>query len=393
MHGDLGDLAQGFDVVHHGRLVHVAAGDRERRPDARLAGFAFERLDQGRLFAADVGAGTEMDLDVEIEAADAGNVLAEQLLRPHAGQVGLELRPQVAVFGTQVEQTELGADRIGGNHHAFENAAGIRLEQDAVLEGAGLAFVGVADDVALFAAGLATGLPFDRGREAGAAAAAQVGGAHLGKHAVAATHDGGADGVPGFVRRTEQHVGTPDVVVDLEKLGRPLVDRYLLADQGADFIDALRRHAGNRDFVDQDGRPLVAHAGTRGQVDADQAVGRDLPGGKAEIVQHALEQNLVAKHAVGDVVGEQDAITAAVLGIEEGIEIARAAHLGIGNVQALGEQHEGVIGQVVEDILHIAQDLEQAIGSPLMALQNGFNETGQLGNVRHGCNSWAVRIA
>ena len=48
--------AEGLDVVHGGRLLQVAVRHRERRAAARHAALAFQRLDQRRFLAADVGA-------------------------------------------------------------------------------------------------------------------------------------------------------------------------------------------------------------------------------------------------------------------------------------------------------------------------------------------------
>ena len=60
-----------------------------------------------------------------------------------------------------------------GHQHAFEHAVRIGLEEIAVLEGAGLAFVGI--DRHQARAGFAKDrLPFARGRKARAAAAAQT---------------------------------------------------------------------------------------------------------------------------------------------------------------------------------------------------------------------------
>ena len=58
-----------LDVVHHRRLTVEADDGREvRRLDAGEAALALERLEQGRLLAADVGAGARVDHDVEGEA-------------------------------------------------------------------------------------------------------------------------------------------------------------------------------------------------------------------------------------------------------------------------------------------------------------------------------------
>ncbi len=127
--------------------VAVAGDHRERRAVARLAAEALERLDEGRLLAADVGAGAEGDDDVEVEALDAGDVLAEQ-----AGGAALldhvvEVRAQVGVLAAQVDDALAGADGAAGDGHAGEHEVGELGEDDAVLERARLTLVGVADDV------------------------------------------------------------------------------------------------------------------------------------------------------------------------------------------------------------------------------------------------------
>jgi hypothetical protein len=79
--GSSGD-GDALDVVDRGRAAVEADIGRERRLQARLALLAFEAFQQGRLFAADIGAGAVVDVDVEVPAVDV--VLADQL-----GLVGL----------------------------------------------------------------------------------------------------------------------------------------------------------------------------------------------------------------------------------------------------------------------------------------------------------------
>ena len=69
---------EGLDVVDDRRRVAAAGDHGERRAVARLAAEALEGLDEGRLLAAHVGAGAHGDDDVEVEALDAADVLAEQ---------------------------------------------------------------------------------------------------------------------------------------------------------------------------------------------------------------------------------------------------------------------------------------------------------------------------
>ena len=67
-----------------------------------------------------------------------------------------------------------GLDHPGGDQHAFDEAVRIALEIVAVLEGAGLALVGVDREQARRRLG-AHQRPFAAGRKAGAAEAAQSG--------------------------------------------------------------------------------------------------------------------------------------------------------------------------------------------------------------------------
>jgi len=71
------------------------------------------------------------------------------------------------------------ADGIGGDGDAFQHQVGIALHEIAVLEGAGLALVGVAEQVDGMAGYRMQEAPLAAGREAGAAPAAQARGRHL----------------------------------------------------------------------------------------------------------------------------------------------------------------------------------------------------------------------
>ncbi len=71
-------MAQRLDVVDDGRAhVETEDGGKVRRLDARVGALALERLDQPGLLAADVGARTAADIDLELHAG-AEDVLAEE---------------------------------------------------------------------------------------------------------------------------------------------------------------------------------------------------------------------------------------------------------------------------------------------------------------------------
>ena len=137
-----------------------------RRAQPRHAALAFDRFDHRRLFAADVGAGAAAQLDRRQRAGTAGARAARQL--------GLEQRAAAVVLVAQVDVDRLDAHRPGGDQHAFDEAVRIALEVDAVLEGAGLAFVDVHRHQPRRRL-VAHDAPLAPGREAGAAQAAQAG--------------------------------------------------------------------------------------------------------------------------------------------------------------------------------------------------------------------------
>ena len=172
---DAGRRGQCLDVVDDGGRVAVAGDHRERRAVARLAAEALERLDEGRLLAADVGAGAEGDDDVEVEALDAADVLAQQAGGAALLDHRVERRAQVRVLAAQVDDALAGADGAAGDRHAGEHEVGELGEDDAVLERARLTLVGVADDVLPVAFLRAGEVPFHAGGEAGPAATLHAG--------------------------------------------------------------------------------------------------------------------------------------------------------------------------------------------------------------------------
>ena len=116
-----------------------------------------------------------MYFNVEVEAIAAQNVRAEQTQFAALIQHGIERFKQVAIFSAQINETFAGTNDVGGNGHALKNQIGLARQQHAVLEGAGLAFVSVADDIACASWCVMTGFPFQAGGEPGTAATAQGG--------------------------------------------------------------------------------------------------------------------------------------------------------------------------------------------------------------------------
>ena len=77
LHDDLRSIGIALDVVDVGRLAPEACDGREGRPGPRLAAAAFDGGHQGRLLAADEGAGAFFDMEMEAEVR-AQDILAQQ---------------------------------------------------------------------------------------------------------------------------------------------------------------------------------------------------------------------------------------------------------------------------------------------------------------------------
>src|ERR1700722_7274237 len=164
-----------FDVVDH-RGAAVQTGDgRERRPNAGIAALAFERFHQGRFFAALVGSRASVGDHIEIETA-AQNIFPHVSARVSFGQRRIDDIQDVAIFAANVDVAFRCVYRAPGDHYAFDQLVRVELHERTVFAGAGLAFVGVAENIFRFAAGfLGDETPFHSGGEAGAAAARQLG--------------------------------------------------------------------------------------------------------------------------------------------------------------------------------------------------------------------------
>ena len=86
------------------------------------------------------------------------------------------------VFGADVDVTLRRPNRDAGDRHALDQNEGIALHDHAIRKGAAVALIGITDDVFLLGRGIGHGLPFDSGREARPAAAAQPRLGHLIHH-------------------------------------------------------------------------------------------------------------------------------------------------------------------------------------------------------------------
>ena len=165
----------GLGVVDRGRLAVQAEIGRERRLVARLALLAFQRLHQRGFFAADVGAGAQRVVQVDVHAR-AEDVLAQPAVGVGLGGGLLQvLEGLVVELAAQVVVAHGRTGGIAGDGHALDHRVRVVAQDVTVLGGARLGFVGVAEDVLLHFA-LGHEAPLQAGGEAGAATAAQPGG-------------------------------------------------------------------------------------------------------------------------------------------------------------------------------------------------------------------------
>ena len=172
---DPGNRGDGLDVVDDGGPGVQALGRRERRLQARLAAAALEGVEEGRLLAADVGAGPRVDGDVDVVVAPGPAALADQPGLARLADRREEAPVDVDDLAAQVDEAVVAADGEQADRHAFDEGVRIGHERGDVLAGARLGLVGVDHEVAGAAVGRRQEAPLQARRESGAAAADQAG--------------------------------------------------------------------------------------------------------------------------------------------------------------------------------------------------------------------------
>src|SRR5262249_35949612 len=164
----LGDC---LDIVHSGRTAIKPHIGRERRLEPWQAFLSFETFQKSGFLAADIGAGTVMDDDVEVEAMNV--VLADEL-----GVVGLLdrcLEPLAFAdeFAANIDVAGVRGHGASGDQTTFDEKVRIMPHDLAILASAGLGLVGIDHEIMWTAVGLFRHEgPFQAGRKSGTAAAA-----------------------------------------------------------------------------------------------------------------------------------------------------------------------------------------------------------------------------
>ena len=145
---DPGHGRESLGVVDGGGLAVQAEAGRERRLETRLAFLALQRFEQGRFFTTDVGAETVVGIEVEREVRTQ-DALAHVARRPRLRQGLLEALVDAEDLAVDVVVARRDAHRIGGDGHALDDDVRVVAQDVAILERAGLALVGVADQILL----------------------------------------------------------------------------------------------------------------------------------------------------------------------------------------------------------------------------------------------------
>ena len=145
MVNDVGDVGPGLDVVDHRGAVPQALFHRVGRPGDGLADPALDGGQEGRLLAADKGAGAAVDLDIEVEPRSQ-DVPAQESQGAGLLDGDVESPHRKRIFGPDIEIALFGAHGPGADGHALQHGMGVAFHDGPVHEGARVAFVAVGDD-------------------------------------------------------------------------------------------------------------------------------------------------------------------------------------------------------------------------------------------------------
>jgi hypothetical protein len=145
------------------------------RLEARLSFLAFQRFHQRGFFAADVGTGAERVVDIDIDTA-AQHVLSQPAVLVGLGSGFFQMLERLVMeLAAQVVVSDSRTGRVARDGHAFDHRMRIEPQDVAILAGARLGFVRVAENIFLHASALGHETPLQAGGETRAAATAQPG--------------------------------------------------------------------------------------------------------------------------------------------------------------------------------------------------------------------------
>ena len=181
----VGETAIELDVVDRRRTAVEAHSGGKGRLHAGHPLLALERFEHRRLFAADIGPGAVMDVEIEWPAVNI--VLADEPRVVGLCDRGLEMMALLDEFAAHVDIGRVRAHGERCHERALDQRVRVVAHDLAVLAGARLGFVGVDGKIVrtLGIDGLGHERPFEPGREARASTPAQARGLHFSDDPVA----------------------------------------------------------------------------------------------------------------------------------------------------------------------------------------------------------------
>jgi len=152
-----------------GSIAATLSAAHQRRTQIRSAG---DLQDAAQAYATQDLVWQQIRPGARVRAWKVGG--ANDRVEPTASPVlRLEQSPfhpldRQGVFGPHIDEALAGADGVGADDHAFDNAMGVSLQDAPVHVGAGVSLIGVADDILGHPGRLAAAGPFPPCGEASA---------------------------------------------------------------------------------------------------------------------------------------------------------------------------------------------------------------------------------
>src|SRR6266850_1267456 len=165
---NLRHVDESLDVIEYRGLLPETRLHGKRRLVARLGSMSLNRLHQRGFLAADVAAGADEDFEFEIKFATE-DFLSEKAGATAAADLFAKDFFLKMILVADVENAALRAGDNAGDEHAFDEEMRQMRHDEAVFDRAGLAFIGVADNVFHRVALFADELPLHAGRKSGSA--------------------------------------------------------------------------------------------------------------------------------------------------------------------------------------------------------------------------------
>src|SRR5664280_630878 len=168
-----------------------------------------------------------------------------------------------------------------------------------------------------------------------------------------------------------------------------------LAAQLQDVVDIFGSYGGEHLIVDEQGRPLVAHAGAARPFERELAVPRGLPERDPEVALQLAGHAVLAGHIARDRAAQADHELAVVPLVEKGVEGHDAVDLHRVDVEMIGDHLHRELGDLVVLRLDLLQDRDERGAPRAKACDPGGDvlpETLSIG-YQHGVTSPLSRAA